>query len=96
MGRLQLVVAVAHERERRAAFDPPADETQHVERRFIRIVEVLEHHDCRRVQLELVQQLGRDLVRPDFPLHELRELSARQLGDVEQRSEGSRHEERIT
>jgi hypothetical protein len=58
-------------------------------------VDVLEHDDGGWSPIELAEQRANDLVRPGAADHELRELAPRHIRDVEQRSKGTRRQERV-
>jgi hypothetical protein len=95
MPALELVVAVRGQDERGHGRNPPREEPQDVERRLVRGVHVLDDEDRRRARLELANERCRDLVRPRSRPCELLQLAARVLGDVEERPEGTRCEERV-
>jgi hypothetical protein len=89
---VELVVAVAGEDEGGHALDLAGQQAQHVERRLVGPVEVLEHEHGRAPPGQLPHERAGDLVRPGFPGDELLELAAGQLRDVEERSERTRGE----
>jgi hypothetical protein len=70
------------------------EEADDVERRLVRPVHVLEDED-RRLDLELAQESGRNLMRACRARNERLQLVAGLLTDVEQRAEGMGREERV-
>ena len=76
MGAVELLVAVAGDDERRHRFGPAGHQPQHVKRRLVRPMDVLEHQDRRRRRLELAQQRCRDVVRLRPPFDVILELAA--------------------
>jgi hypothetical protein len=95
MAKLELVVAIGGDDERGRRVDLAGQQAHDVETGLVGPVEVLEHEDRRRAVGELAQQRGRDLVRRRGAGRDLREVAADLLGDVEQRAERARREERV-
>jgi hypothetical protein len=58
-------------------------------------VRVIDHHDRRRSSPELAPQRHRHIMRPCSRLDQLSQLAADNLGDVKQRSERARREQRF-
>jgi hypothetical protein len=92
----QLGLAIAHQQRRRERFDPSTHQTQHIQRRVVRPVDIFEHHDRRRARLELSHQRRGNVERSRVGLHQLLELAARALGDVDEGPERTGREQRIT
>jgi hypothetical protein len=90
---VQLVVAVAGDQQRRDARDPPAAQPQHVERRLVGPVHVLEHDDRRPAQLAQ-ERRGHD-VRRCALRHRRGELAAGDRADVLQGTQRGEREERV-
>ena len=84
---VELVVAVAGEDERGDALHLARQEAQHVERRLVGPVEVLEHEDARARPAQLADERTGDLVGSRLAGDQLLELAVSHLGDVEQRAE---------
>ena len=91
--RLELVVAVARDQQRRHARDPPRQQAQHVERRLVGPVRVLEHDDRRVAPGELAEHRGGHRVGRRARGHEVLELAAGDRADVHQRAERRGREE---
>jgi len=87
---VELVVAVAGENEGGNALHLARQQAQHVERRIVGPVEVLEHEHGRAPAGQLTDERARDLVRAGLPGDELLELATGHLGDVEERTERAR------
>ena len=83
----RLVVAVGDEHERRRRAHPAADHAQHVERRLVGPVHVLEHEHGRETQL--VEQRARDAPRVAPRVDVRGQRAADLVGDVGERSERS-------
>jgi hypothetical protein len=92
---VELVVAVAGQDQRGSGLDPASKQSQNVARRLVGPMDVLEHQD-RRPLLELRHQRSRELMRRRAALDQLSELPARDLGHVQQRSQGAGCEQRLT
>ena len=95
VGAVELVVAVAGDEQRRDGRDAAAEQAQHVERRLVGPVHVLEHDDRRLAAGQLAQQRRGDRVGGGAVGDGLRELAAGDRGDVGQRSERGQREERV-
>ncbi len=95
VAQLELVVAVGRDDEGGLRVHLARDEAQDVERRRVGPVQVLEHEDRGRAAPQLVEQGGRDLVGPRGARRDLGELAPDLLGDVEQRAERARREQRV-
>ena len=96
MEAVQLGVAIAHEQRGRQRFNPATQQPEHIERRVVRPVHVLEHQDRRRARPQLPHERCRHIECARVSLHELLELAARVLGDVEEGPERARGEQGIT
>ena len=94
MGALQLVVPVAHEEERRDGLEPSRQQTNDVQRRLVRPVHVLQHKHG-RLAGELGDEGLVDVVWLRGGEHELRERAPDHPGDIEERSQWPRREERV-
>ena len=81
------VVAVGGDHERRDGLEPAGEEAQHVERRAVGPVDVLEYQGGRRPAAQLARELRHDPRRRRALAGGGREVAARLLGDVEQRAE---------
>jgi hypothetical protein len=93
--RLELVVTVGHEHERRGHLDPAAEQAEHVEGRLVGPVQVFEHEHG-RPRAELVEQGGYYLVRAGAPGDEARERLPGLLRDIRERTERPRGEKCVT
>ncbi len=91
MVALGLVVPVRRDDEPRDAVDAPAEDAQHVERRLVRPVDVLDHDDRGAVGLREERPRHRPGVRPGR--EQLLERPARAVGDVGERAERARRGE---
>ena len=95
MGRVELVVAVRDDDQRRNVLDLAAEQLEHVERRLVGPVGVLDDKDGRRVRAKLTHECRRHVVAdsrgPDGAL----ELATHRLADVEQRSQRAWCEQRV-
>ena len=91
----ELGLAIAHQQRRRKRFDAATEKPQHVERRVVSPMHVLEHQDRRRTRLQLSHQRRGDLERPRARLDELLELAAGGRGDVDERPERPRREQSV-
>ena len=87
VGAVELVVAVAGDEQRRDGRDATAEQAEHVERRLVGPVHVLEHDDRRLPLGELAQERRGDRVGRSAVGDGFRELAAGDRGDVGQRSE---------
>ena len=95
MTPLELVVAVREKNECRHVLDLAAQDAQYVQCRLIRPVNVLEDDDGRSVSSECSHECAHELVQLAALREVLGKVSPDALGDVEQRSQGSRREEWI-
>jgi hypothetical protein len=95
MAQLELVVAVGGEDQDGCGVGLPRQQPQDVEGGLVGPMQVLEHEDGRRAAHELAQQRRRHLVRPRAALRDVREIATGVLGDVEQRAQGARREQRV-
>src|SRR5262245_34243737 len=91
----ELVLAIGRDEESGRLLDPAGDDPEDVERRLVRPVHVLQHHDRVR-RRELGEQLLRDAVRNGARIGEVAEGSSNRFRDVHDRPEGSRREEGVT
>jgi len=91
MVALGFVVPVRRDHEPRDAVDAPAEDAQHVERRLVRPVDVLDHDDRGAVELREQRPRHRPRVRPGR--EQLRQRPARAVGDVSERAERARRGE---
>ena len=90
---LQLVVAVGRDHQRRHSRRPPAEQVHDVERRLVGPVEILQDDDRRAAKR--ATQRPEHLAGGCAALGHLRQLAADLGGDVEQRPERSRREQRL-
>ncbi len=95
MVAVELVVAVARERERARGLDPAGEQLQHVERCLVRPMHVLEHEDSGTAR-ELANQPGRQFMGPRAALYERLKLAGGDLRDVEEGSERTGREQGVT
>ena len=95
VAKLELVVAIGGDDQRRRRVHLAREESQDVEGRLVGPVQVLEDEHGRRAARELAQQGGRDLVRVRPTRGHACQLAAGVLGDVEQRTQGARREQRV-
>ena len=59
---VQAVIAIREYQQRRHRIDPPRAQPQHIQRRLIRPMQILNHHHRRRPPIQLVHQRTRHLV----------------------------------
>jgi hypothetical protein len=90
---LQRVVAVRRDHQRRHPLHPPAEQLHDVQRRLVGPVEILQDDHGRLP--DRAAQRPEDLAGGCAPLGHLGQLAAHFVGDVDQRSERSRREERL-
>ena len=76
MRPVELVVAIAHHEYGRDGFDPPPHDPEHVKRRLVGPMDVLENDDGRRGRCELLEQPAGNGVRLGMAFHELQEAVA--------------------
>ena len=95
MGEIERVVAVAGQDERGHRLDLACQQSQHVERRLVGPVQVLDDEHGRARAGELADERRGHLVRPSLARHELLELAAGDLGEVEERAERARGEQAL-
>ena len=95
MGAVDQLVAVADHEQDRYPAHAAADEADHVEGGLVSPVQVLQHQDGRGGRFELGHQGGGDVMRLRAAVELGLELSAGGAGDVEQRAQGARGEQRI-
>src|SRR2546421_10457732 len=96
MAAIELVVAVAGEDKPWRVLHPPGEQPEHIERRLVRPVEILEHEHASPWAAQLQQERRRHLMRLRSACHQFLELSADALCDLEQRPERARGEQRVT
>ena len=89
------LVAVRHDDQRPHRLDPSCDETQHVQRRLVGPVDVLDDHDRRGSRLQRRHQGVGDLVRSATAVHLGGGLAGKHRGDVEERTQRTGREQRI-
>jgi hypothetical protein len=89
------VVAIGRQHERGDRLDAASEQAQDVERRLIGPVEVLEHDDVRRPAAQLARQRGDELARRGALRDQRSELAADVVGDVDERAERARGEQRV-
>jgi hypothetical protein len=82
LGTIELVIAITGQDQGRDRADPSRQHRDHVERRLVGPMHVLEHDHRRHPASELPQQRRRHLVRLRRARDELLELAADRLGDV--------------
>src|SRR5438270_3592095 len=95
MRAVELVVPIARNHECRRRPDAPPEQAKHVECPLVGPVHILDDHDRRDPGRELAKERSRHLVRSRLTLHELAELAACQLCNVEERTEWPRCEQRV-
>jgi hypothetical protein len=95
MAQLELVVAVGGEDQDGCGVGLPRQQPQDVEGGLVGPMQVLEHEHRRRAAGELARQRRRDLVRALLAGDDVREVAPGVLGDVEQRAQGARREQRV-
>jgi hypothetical protein len=95
MAPAQLVVAVARDHQRRNRRDPPAEQAQHVEGRLVRPVQVVQDDDHAPVRLSRTDHRRGDLVRLGAGRHEVPQLAAGLLGDVDEGAQRAGRVQRV-
>jgi hypothetical protein len=93
--RVELVVAVAGDDQGRNRLNSAGKQSQHVERRLVRPMHVLEHEDGWSACPQFAHERRDDLVRLHATRYDLLELAAGAIGDLEQWTERARGEQRI-
>jgi hypothetical protein len=90
-----LVVPVGADHERGHPADAPGEQGEHVERRLVGPVQILEHEHGRGVAAELAEQRGKDVRRCGVARKPGGEGAAGLVGDIHQGPEGPRGEEAV-
>jgi hypothetical protein len=89
------LIPIAGDEQRRNSLDTPPEQPQNVERRLVSPMNILKHDNRRRPTACLAHQRRRNIRRPRAALKRSGELAARELRDIEQRSERARREKRV-
>ena len=95
MPRIHRLVAIAQHDQHRHTRDPTGDQPEHIHRRLVGPVHVLDNEDGRLASLQLVDQRCRDLVGDRLTGEPLGEPGPELTGEVVDRPQGPRREERI-
>jgi hypothetical protein len=95
MRAVELVVAIADDHQRRHRLHPAGEQPQDVERRLVRPVHVLEHEHGRDPRAQLARQRHHHRVRHRTTLNDRLQLAPGGLGNLDQRPERARREERV-
>ena len=95
MRSVELLVAIAGEDQRVNALEPAAEQLQDVERGLVRPMHVLKDENRRTPPVELADESAGDLVGRRFAVNELRELTPGLVGDVEERPQRCRGQQRL-
>ena len=95
MTAVELVVPVADQQEAGNGLDSTREQPEHIERGLVAAVDVVEHEDRRGPHPQLTGERSRDLVRPRPRGDDLRQFATGRLGDVEERAERTRREQRV-
>ena len=95
MTAIELVVAVGENDQSRDRVDPATEQRDHVERRLVRPVQILEHQDRLFPRSEFADERCRDCLRLAAFLDDVTKLAPAGLRDVEQGTEWTRREERV-
>jgi len=95
MGAVELVVAVGGHDQDRHRLHPAGEQPQDVQGRLVRPVHVLEDEHGRGRRPQLAGQRRHHRMRHRAPGHDRLQLAAGPLGDLQQRAEGARREQRI-
>ena len=83
IGHAEGVVAVGRDDQHGQAAQPPPQVAQHVERRLVGPVQVLEHHDGRTRGAQPLPERGEELLSGRVPAHRRPRRAAQQLGDLD-------------
>ena len=94
LGALELVISVAREHQRRHRGGRARQQHEHIERRLVGPVDILEHEHRGPAALEVPAQGRRDLMRTRSRLDERLELASDRGCDVPERAERSRGSQR--
>ena len=92
---LELVVSMRHENQNGHVVDLANHEPEHVERRLIRPVEILDDEDGRSTLPHLVQKRRTDVVELRASVERVPQVAADGIGDVEHRPQRPRREQRL-
>ncbi len=95
MAVLEFVVAIGGHDERAEPVKPTAQQPEHVERGLVGPLQVLEHQHRRRRAFDIPRKRREHLVWEATAPHELVELATHGLGDVDERAEVARSEQRL-
>jgi hypothetical protein len=95
VAKVELVVAIGAEHERRRRVGLPGQQPHDVEGGLVGPLQVLEDEDRRRAARELAQQRAGHLVRPRVARRGVSQVAAGLLGDVDERPQRARREERV-
>jgi hypothetical protein len=89
------LIAVGHDHRGAHTLQTVGEQSEYIKCRLVRPLRVVDHHDRRRPSPELAPQRHRHVMRRCSPLDQLSQLAADNLGDVKQRPEWPRREQRI-
>jgi hypothetical protein len=95
VGQVELVVPVTGDDQGRNGLNSAGKQSQHVERRLVRPVHVLQHEDSRRTCPQFAHERRDNLVWLHATRYDLLELAAGAIGDLEQWTERRRGEKWI-
>ena len=96
MRPVELVVAITDDEHGRYRFYSPPYDPEHVERRLVGPVDVLDDHHRRPCRRQLLEQPVRDRVRLRVAFHELQEaVIAADPREVGERPQRARREQRV-
>jgi hypothetical protein len=96
MGRLELIVAEARHHERSGRLDPAGNQPEQIQARLVGPVDILQHGDGGPGGAQFRQERGERLMRPGTAPDQRPEFARHLLGDIEERPERPRREQRIT
>ncbi len=96
MPRTQLVVPVGHDQQRAHLGKAASRQAQHIERRLIGPLQILEHDQRPRAAVgQLTQQRGGDRVRLSAGTDQLDQLPADRVREIEERTQRPRRQQRL-
>ena len=93
-GRGQLV-AIRHQDQCGDGLDPPSHQTQDIQGRLVRPVNILDDHDRRGSRPQRIHERVGDLVWPATTLHSRNHLAGQHRRDVDERTQRARREQRV-
>jgi hypothetical protein len=92
---IDLVVAVAQKNECRSRVEPAAEQGDHVERRLVCPLDVVEYQHGRRARAQLSDECRRHCLGPSSLVDDVCQLAAHRVGHVDERAERPRREQRV-